>query len=173
MTLEEKIVYFESKMQECRNTMDNLNAALAELKEEAKQKEQVTRFEPGYGESYLYVSRAGDILQRCTGNGRCDENIAKNNNIFRTTSEANLEKYAHDVIRVQNRLMQLHEELCPEHFPDWTETSVKYTLYYSHGFRTWKTHSWRQDNINTVCFTREAAERACIILNTEKFMMEE
>ena len=69
--------------------------------------------------------------------------------------------------------MQLHELLCPDYFPDWgNEDKAKFYLYYNY-----KRNVWEYDSCWTYCdcvvyFTPEAAEKACEILNREKFMMD-
>ena len=97
------------------------------------------------------------------------------NNVFRVMKDTDkhLEWYRNNVLRVQNKLMQLHELLCPDYFPDWEDDERKCYIYYCR-----KKNEWRCDNIQymkefIVYFNAKTAEKACEILNREKFMMEE
>ena len=150
----------------------NLEKELAELKEERKKEKAVTRFEPKQNEDYLFVDRTGEIktyyFDKVIPN---DKKRKEYNNVFRTSSEENLKKYAHDVLRVQNRLMQLHEELCPD-FLSWDKVyPPKYIVVLNLEKRKWYFDAFSRMSPCIVVFTMEAAEKACEILNAEKFMM--
>lgn len=153
MTIDERIAKLEKE--------------LAELKEEREKEKTVTRFEPEQNEDYLFVDRTGEIgnFKFDIGSGN-DKKRMKYNNVFRITSEANLEKYAHDVIRVQNRLMQLHEELCPD---IWMDSYPFPVTLWCNG-KKWD-FECRNCYPRTVPFSVDAAEKACEILNAEKFMI--
>lgn len=69
--------------------------------------------------------------------------------------------------------MQLHELLCPDCFPDWDTGKETWTIYYDNTYKCFSYTLQCSCNFFVVCFTREAAEKACEILNREKFMMEE
>ena len=102
-------------------------------------------------------------------NYRIDFNNAYHSN---NTTREHLKWYANNVLRVQNKLMQLHELLCPDYFPDWENDELKCYIYYHY-----KKNEWYCDNIQCmkefiVYFNEKAAKKACEILNREKFMME-
>lgn len=151
-----------------------LEKELAELKEERKKEKTVTRFEPEFDEKYSFVTAIGSpctVYWIDNADKSLDSGRRKICNVFRTSSEENLKKYAHDVIRVQNRLMQLHEELCPEYWPDWKPLKTNYHIWYHHGLNKWVVSGSDYAECHDVNFTDEAAKKACEILNAEKFMM--
>lgn len=89
-----------------------------------------------------------------------------------TETQRHLRWYRDNVLRVQNKLMQLHELLCPDYFPDWEDDECKCYIYYHY-----KKNEWCCDNIQymkefIVYFNAKTAKKACEILNKEKFMMD-
>lgn len=69
--------------------------------------------------------------------------------------------------------MQLHELLCPDYFPDWEDDDkLKFYLRYNYKYNVWEYDSYWIYCDCVVHFTPEAAEKACEILNREKFMMD-
>ena len=98
------------------------------------------------------------------------------NNVYHAnnTTREHLEWYRDNVLRVQNKLMQLHELLCPDYFPDWEdEDECKWYVYYDNKNKCFVCTLLCVHNRFIVYFTAEAAKKACEILNREKFMMEE
>lgn len=87
-------------------------------------------------------------------------------------TQEHLEWYRDNVLRVQNKLMQLHELLCPDYFPDWSTDECKWFVCYDHKNKYFIYTLCCVCNYFVVYFTEEAAEKACEILNREKFMME-
>lgn len=155
MTIEERIA--------------NLEKELAELKEERKKEKAVTRFEPKKGERYITLGGTGTSYKLYYDESAPNICRTNHNNIFRTSSEANLKKYALDVIRVQNRLMQLHEELCPNFWRGSMSDEVCFGE--SKGKMQWFTVTRDKEAHGFVPFTYTAARKACEILNAECFMM--
>lgn len=103
-----------------------------------------------------------------------DSDLMNMNNIFEyaTTTRQHLRWYNDNVLRVQNKLMQLHELLCPDYFPDWNDHyESKCTIYYDTSSKKWYWDGYSAMNMQVVMFTKEIAEKACEILNAEKFMM--
>lgn len=153
----------------------NLEKELAELKEERKKEKTVTRFEPEIDEKYLFVTTIGSpctVYRTYNADKSLDGGRRKFCNVFRTSSEENLKKYAHDVLRVQNRLMQLHEELCPGCWIDFANCSTKKGfVYFDAAKRAWSYDIYIKFNSCGVPFAADAAVKACEILNAEKFMM--
>lgn len=162
MTLEERIAKLEKEFAE----------QLAELKAAVKQEKPATRFEPKENEYYAFINSMGGVMT--TTPFEWLNSRTKFNNIFRKSSEDNLKKYSHDVLKVQNRLMQLHEELCPDYwetFNNFNET--KYVVYLDEVNRVWCPEACTTRNLCVVHFTHDTAVDACQILNDEKFMMED
>lgn len=154
MTIEEKIASLEEE--------------LAKLKAETKRS---TRFEPKENEYYAFINSLGEAMT--TTPFALLDSRTKFNNVFRKSSEDNLKKYSHDVLTVQNRLMQLHEELCPAFLPLADVQMVKYRVVYNLSDKKWTFDSYDIYDACVVPFTSQAAIKAAEILNAEKFMMED
>ena len=170
MTTEEKIVELETNCKAMTAEIEKLKAELAE-----KDKNE-TVWIPKSDEKYLYVYTDGGIYERWYDNTQnYDNNLISMNAVFKSTNSVgkHLEWYRDNILKVHNKLMQLHEVLCPDYFPDWgNEDRIKFYLYYNY-----KRNVWDYDSCWCYCdyvvyFTEEAAEKACEILNREKFMME-
>lgn len=95
------------------------------------------------------------------------------NSVFRVMKDTDkhLEWYRDNILRVQNKLMQLHELLCPDCFPDWDTGKTTWAIYYDNTYKCFSYTLQCSCNWFAVCFTREAAEKACEILNKEILMM--
>lgn len=161
MTLEEKVVKLEKELAEVK----------AEL---AKKNESKSLFIPKVGDKYVYISHDGNIAYTKNNGCNVDINIIGFNNAFPNTENTmkHLEWYRDNVLKVQNKLMQLHELLCPDYIPDWNNKyEDKYFIYLSHEFKEWRYSTESTANIINVYFNEEAAIKACEILNREKFMI--
>lgn len=169
MTTEEKIAQLENNCKAMTAEIEKLKAELAEKNE--------TVWIPKFGNSYMYIDTTGYICStmshnRALGKYRIDFNNAYHSS---NTTREHLKWYSENVLRVQNKLMQLHELLCPDYFPNLENNNEsKFYLYYNYGVDKWYyDYQYRECNY-MVYFTKEAAEKACEILNRdrEKFMME-
>lgn len=167
MTTEEKIAELEINCKAMTDEIEKLKAELAETQE--------TIWTPKIGEEYLYLATDGIVSTETNDKTAYDTGVLNMNNVFRVMKDTDkhLEWYRNNVLRVQNKLMQLHELLCPDYFPDWEDDERKCYIYYCR-----KKNEWRCDNIQymkefIVYFNAKTAENACEILNREKFMMEE
>lgn len=151
--------------------IQKLQEHLADI-EKAVEQEEVTRFEPEEDEEYLFIDSGNKICKYTFNKTNSYAKMrADSNNVFRVSSEANLEKYAHDVIRVQNRLMQLHDELCPECWYQYGNSA--HEIYYNR-FCGWSDARVKPGTaLGYIPFTEVAAYKACEILNNERFMMDE
>lgn len=161
MTLEEKIIQLETEL-------EKVKTELAESKR--------TVWKPKYGDSFYYASNDGNISGRIFSGCMLDNRLIDMNNIFKCTTEIeqHLKWYNDNVLRVQNRLMQLHELLCPDYFPDWNNHDEnKFTIHYDTSNKIWFRDAYVSMNMQTVMFNKEAAEKVCEILNAEKFMMDD
>lgn len=170
MTTEEKIAELENS---CKTMTDEIEKLKAEL---AKKDKNETVWMPKRGEKYLCVYTDGGIYERRYDNTyNYDNNLISMNTVFESTDSVkeHLEWYRDNVLRAQNKLMQLHELLCPDCFPDWDTCKEIWTIYYDNVYKCFSYNLQCSCNWFAVCFTREAAEKACEILNREKFMMEE
>lgn len=155
MTVEEKIA--------------NLQAQLDELKSEVNKREKTLH----KGDIYYAVSSYGYVDTYNYRDDELDQKFINCNNIFDSSpnAEEHLQWYIENVIKVQNRLMQLHEQLCPDYFPDWKSNNTKYNLYFDFNAHKWRCWESVYYNRFAVYFTEEAAKAAADILNAEKFMM--
>lgn len=161
MTLEEKIAQIETELEKVK----------AEL---AESKKVNSKWIPDDGEEYAYITDDGYIGNRLYENCNKDNYYINMNNIFpyNDISCKNLQKYKNNVIKIQNRFMQLHELLCPDYFPDWSNhCESKFVVYYDTSSKKWFWDAYHSMNMQVVVFTKEAAERACEILNAEKYMI--
>lgn len=153
-------------------------AEIEKLKAELAEKDKnETVWIPKYDDSYMYIDSSGDVIDTFSrGDDALDNHRTDFNNAYHSsnTTREHLKWYSDNVLRVQNKLMQLHELLCPDYFPDWKNTNEsKFYLYYNYDDNTWNWDSWSFCCDYVVYFTRAAAEKACEILNREKFMMED
>lgn len=159
MTLEEKISQLETELKKVK-------AELAERKR--------TVWLPEEEQSYYYIDGAGFPMRETPKNHLRYSILYEYNNIFKCDDATfkHIEWYSNNVIKVQNRLMQLHELLCPDFFPDWDDIyDSAFTMYYFKRGTIWRCENCNPNRIPSVYFTKEAAEKACEILNAEKFMM--
>lgn len=170
MTTEEKIVELENNCKAMTEEIEKLKAELAEKNE--------TVWIPEKGDLYAYVTSDGIVVKNATyyNDNMLDSDRIDFNNAYPSSdkTQKHLEWYCDNVLFVQNKLMQLHELLCPDYFPDWDEvTSVKnYIVYKDTTKQKWTWCGYAQTAFPIVYFTEVAAKKACEILNREKFMVE-
>ena len=167
-TTEEKIAELEANCKAMTAEIEKLKAELAEKNE--------TVWMPEYHDSYMYINSQGDVANtHFLGDNTLDNLRIDFNNVysFSNKTREHLKWYSSNVLRVQNKLMQLHELLCPDCFPDWDTGKETWTIYYDNTYKCFSDTLQCFCNWFAVCFTREAAEKACEILNREKFMIEE
>lgn len=171
MTTEEKIAQCKAN---CKAMIEEIKKLKAEL---AKKGKNETVWMPKRGKKYLCVYTDGGIYESRYDNAyNYDNNLISMNAVFESTDSVkeHLEWYRDNVLRVQNKLMQLHELLCPDYFPDWNDIDSKkwYVYYiYNHDYDCFTYTFCNSVSSFQVYFTKEAAEKACKILNQEKFMM--
>ena len=161
---EESLVSVKEMCTQLENQLNNLKCAT-----EAHERKNV--YEPEEGDSYAFVDDDGTVNYTVNTNGFADRHMLSFGNVFPETDniKEHLTKYSSSVLRVQNKLMQLHELLCPEYFPNWDSMlEQKFVVYYN-TFDGWKCTVKSDDNIGIVCFTPDAAQEACDILNREQF----
>lgn len=166
MTTEERIAELENNCKAMAAEIEKLKAKLAEKNE--------TVWTPQKGEKYLCIYDNGRIVSQIYNPSSIfDIEIIDMNAKFKPVAgcKKHLEWYRDNVLRVQNKLMQLHELLCPDCFPDWDTGKETWTIYYDNTYKCFSYTLQCSCNFFVVCFTREAAEKACEILNREKFMM--
>ena len=159
MTLEEKISQLETELAKVK-------AELAESKQ--------TVWKPKNGDRFYFVTHGGCVSSAIFTGYMSDNELINSNNIFECTAATNqnLRWYIKNVMKVQNKLMQLHELLCPDYFPNWSNhCESKFVIYYDTSSKKWFWDAYHSMNMQVVMFTKEAAERACEILNAEKFMI--
>lgn len=165
--------YLEQRIAELEFRNKELTDELTALKAELVGKKQSVWL-PEDGQEFYYLTDTGFPRTATFKKTLNDDCLMINNNVFKCNKSTfnHLTWYNDNVLKVQNRLMQLHEMLCPDYLPDWSNKSEgKYTLFYDTARYEWSYHEYNYINISTVTFTKEAAEKACEILNTEKFMI--
>lgn len=159
MTLEEKISQLETE--------------LAKVKAELAEKKQSVWL-PEYNQEFYYLNATGFPQVNTFKKTMNDSFLRTNNNIFKFDKSTcdHLAWYNDNVLKVQNKLMQLHELLCPDYFPDWSNhCESKFVIYYDTSSKKWFWDAYHSMNMQVVMFTEEAAGKACEILNAEQFMM--
>ena len=169
MTTEEKIAELETSCKAMTAEIEKLKAELAE-----KDKNE-TVWLPKSGDDYSYIQGNGNIsISLYSSISFYDLGLINMNAAFKpdTETQKHLRWYRDNVLRVQNKLMQLHELLCPDYFPDWDTDKGKWAISYDSEYKCFSCAPWYCMNYFIVCFTKEAAEKACEIHNREKFMME-
>lgn len=169
MTTEEKIAELETN---CKAMTDEIEKLKAELAEKDKHE---TVWIPEFSDSYMYINPSGGVFSRDNNASNNDNRRIDFNNVYRPNdkTQEHLKWYSENVLRVQNKLMQLHELLCSNYFPNWENNNeIKFYLYYNYGTDIWYYDYRYIERNNVVYFTKEAAEKACEILNREKFMMD-
>ncbi len=167
-TTEEKIAELETSCKAMTAEIKKLKAELAET--------QGTIWIPKIGEEYLHLATDGIVSTETNDKTAYDTGVLNMNGVFRVMKDTDkhLEWYANNVLRVQNKLMQLHELLCPDYFPNWENNNEsKFYLCYNYVTDMWYYDYQYNESNYVVYFTGEAAEKACEILNREKFIMEE
>ena len=164
--LEQRITELEFRNRELTDELTALKAELAERKQSVRLPED--------GQSFSYLDSLGSPQKKIFTDTMNDNLLQKNNNVFKyDPSTCNHLVWYHDnVIKVQNRLMQLHELLCSDYFPDWDDSGRrKFDVYYDAKDKFWNFSYVHFMNLSVVYFTESAAKKACEILNAEKFMM--
>lgn len=167
MTPEEKIAELETSCKAMTEELEKLKAELA--------KENETVWIPEFSDSYMYINSSGGVFSRDNNASDNDNRRIDFNNVYRSNDKTreHLKWYSENVLCIQNKLMQLHELLCPDYFPNWENNNEsKFYLYYNYYDNTWDYDSWSMYRNYVVCFTGATAKKACEILNREKFMME-
>lgn len=167
MTPEERIAELENNCKAMTAEIEKLKAELAEKNE--------TVWIPEINNTYMCIDSFGDVYSTILEGIPSEKQRIDFNNVYHSnnTTQEHLEWYANNVLRVQNKLMQLHELLCPDYFPDWeNEDRIKFYLYYNYKRKVWDYDSCWNYCDGVVYFSPEAAEKACKILNQEKFMIE-
>lgn len=164
----------EERIAELENNCKAMTAEIEKLKAELAEKNETVWILECY-DSYMYIDTTGYICSTMSEDKALDKYRIAFNNAYPSNdkTKVHLEWYTDNVLRVQNKLMQLHELLCPDYFPDWGDNyKSKFYLYYNYKHNAWEYDSWCTYCDCVVHFTPEAAEKACEILNQEKFMIE-
>lgn len=167
MTTEEKISKLEADRKAMAAEIEKLKAELAEKNE--------TVWMPEYHDSYMYINSQGDVADTYFLEDNTLDNLRIDfNNVYSLSNATrdHLKWYRDNVLRIQNKLMQLHELLCPDYFPDWNNnTDNKWYVSYNYKIHRFRYSSCSFTSTIIIYFTEEAAEKACEILNKEKFMI--
>ena len=172
MTTEERIVELE-------NNCKAMSAELEKLKAERVKKnkrENETVWQPKRYDTYMYIGSNGCVFSSILEDPAFERSQMHMyyNNVYQSNNKTqeHLNWYVYNVLRVQNKLMQLHELLCPDYFPDCNNNIAKCFVYYNYYTKKYEYVYHCTMNIFTIYFTEDAAKKACEILNREKFMIE-
>lgn len=168
MTPEERIVELETN---CKAITEEIEKLKAEL---VKKDKNETVWIPEIHNTYMCIDSFGYVYSTILEDMSSEKQRIDFNNAYHSNdkTKVHLEWYRDNVLRVQNKLMQLHELLCPDYFPDWNHHNKHWFIFYDNIHKCFY-YSYNYEIIRlTVYFTEEAAIKACEILNREKFMME-
>lgn len=115
MTPEERITELENNCKAMTAEIEKLKAELAE-----KDKHEIVWI-PEFSDSYMYINSSGGVFSRDNNASDNDNRRIDFNNVYRPNdkTQEHLKWYSENVLRVQNKLMQLHELLCSNYFPNW------------------------------------------------------
>lgn len=169
MTTEEKIAELETN---CKAMTEEIEKLKAEL---TKKDKNETVWIPEIYNTYMCIDSFGHVYSTSLEDMSSEKQRIDFNNVYQSNNKTktHLEWYRDNVLKIQNKLMQLHELLCPDYFPDWENNQEsKFYLYYNYGTDIWYYDYQYSESIYVVYFTEEAAEKACEILNRENFMMD-
>ena len=142
---------------------------LEELEKEAeaqKEQEEPKPWEPEVGEEYFYIYDTLKTGSDFNWGNSIDYKRIKAGNCFLTKERA--EEVAKKM-RLLLRSEQLHDMLCPDYVPDWSNISEKkFCLAYLYPENFWFVDELHDTEYPTVYFdTEENAEKALKILNKE------
>ncbi len=143
---------------------------LEELQKEAeaqKEQEELKPWKPGAGEEYFFVDNDFCAHSFCNYDDEVDNYNFEIGNCFRTGERA--EQVA-EKMRLLLRLEQLHDMLCPDYEPDWSnEDEHKFYLFYDRKTGNWKYTYWSAFDFRVGEYfdTEKNAEKAAEILNKE------
>lgn len=173
MTPEERIAELENNCKAMTEEIEKLKAELAEK----NKRENETVWQPKRYDTYMYIGSNGCVFSSILEDPAFERSQMHMyyNNVYQSNNKTqeHLNWYVYNVLCVQNKLMQLHELLCPDYFPNWENNQEpKFYLYYNYGTDIWYYDYQYNESTYVVRFTKEAAEKACEILNREKFMIE-
>ena len=141
--------------------------ALQREAEMQKKQEEPKPWKPERGEEYFAVEDVADVVPYTYCEDSIDEYNIQLGNCFRTKERA--EQVAKK-IRLLLRLEQLHDMLCPDYVPDWSnEDEHKFYLFYDGKAGNWKYTYWSTFDFRVGEYfdTEENAEKAAEILNKE------
>ena len=113
MTPEERIAELEANCKAMTEEIEKLKVELAEKNE--------TIWIPKHYEAYNYIDSFGCVCNTYLEDALVEKQRMDFNNVYQLNNKTqkHLEWYSNNVLKVQNKLMQLHELLCPDYFPNW------------------------------------------------------
>lgn len=117
MTTEEKI----EKISKLEANYEAMAAEIEKLKAELTKKDKnETVWIPEIYNTYMCIDSFGYVYSTILEDTSSEKQRIDFNNVYQSNNktQTHLKWYANNVLRVQNKLMQLHELLCPDYFPD-------------------------------------------------------
>lgn len=141
--------------------------ALQKEAEMQKKQEELKPWKPEIGESYFFIRSDFGVMDKVKGTTFFETDRISNGNCFPTKERT--EQVAKKM-RLLLRLEQLHDMLCPDYVPDWSnEDEHKFYLFYDGKAGNWKYTYWSAFDFRVGEYfdTEENAEKAAEILNRE------
>ena len=156
-----------AEIEQCKKRIEELDKIAQDMKDD-----ELKAWEPRYQESYIYITSSG-LPDIDTNDLYCeDKNRIAFHNVFPESSTDSCRYYTKNVLTVQNMLWQLHELLCPDYFPDWSDSKSKFCVFFRQDKQKWSWGFTVNNDNNSVYFTHEAAIKACEILNRDGVVKE-
>lgn len=151
-----------AEIEQCKKRIEELDKIAQDMKDD-----ELKVWEPRCQESYIYITSSG-LPDIDTNDLYCeDKNRIVFHNVFPESSTDSCRYYTKNVLTAQNMLWQLHELLCPDYFPDWSDSKSKFYVFFWQDKQKWSWGFTVNDDNNGVYFTHEAAIKACEILNRD------
>lgn len=157
----------EKKMEALKAEFLGKLEALRKEAEAQKKQEEPKPWKPEVEEGYFYIGNTLEIGEYFNGGDYIDDKLITAGNCFRTKERAEQVK---EKIRLLLRLEQLHDMLCPDYVPDWSnEDEHKFYLFYDRKTGNWKYTYWSAFDFQVGEYfdTEKSAEKAAEILNKE------
>ena len=157
----------EKKIEELKSEFLTKLEGLKKEAEAQKEQEELKPWKPKDGEDYFYIGIDFTIDSWENVDDDTDKRNFRIGNCFPT--EARAEQVA-DKMRLLLRLEQLHDMLCPDYEPDWSnEDEHKFYLFYDKKTGNWKYTYWSAFDFRVGEYfdAEKNAEKAAEILNKE------
>lgn len=145
-----------SKLTELKAAFAKMGAEIEKLESEPK-----SIWQPKEGEAYYWLNSDGAIRNT----EFCVFGRITYHNVYQTANQAEKASF---LTRQSNRIIQACINFDPDFLPDWTDGSLKYSVWYRHGTNYWEVTSVKKvDSCPAYVSTNEIARSICDLFNEE------